>query len=121
MKLHTRSALVSPCFSLFWPFSLQLLAFSIFFQAPAAPGPGINQVTWLASEVGHEIYTFSNSIVGAQPTMNDFQWGYLVIGAAHSLDLSQPSKVSWYNFSNPRNPVLLSQVTGGNNKPHMIA
>src|SRR5437773_1705211 len=68
----------------------------------AAPGPGLNQVTWLPSEIGHEVFTFSNSVVGAQPTMNDFQWGYLVIEAAHSLDVTQPGKISWYNFSNPR-------------------
>src|SRR3954468_18867282 len=67
------------------------------FPVNAAPGPGINQVTWSAAEVGKEIYTFSNSIVGAQPTMNDFQWGYLVIEAAHSLDDTQPGRVSWYD------------------------
>jgi cytochrome c peroxidase len=87
----------------------------------AAAGPGLHQVTWSASEVGHEIFTFSNSIVGAQPTMNDFQWGYLVIEAAHSLDLTQPGKVSWYDFSNPRSPTLLFQGAGANNKPHVIA
>jgi DNA-binding beta-propeller fold protein YncE len=87
----------------------------------AAPGPGISQVTWQASEVGKEIYTFSNSVVGAQPTMNDFQWGYLVIEAAHSLDDAQHSVVSWFNFSNPRNPVLISQANAANNKPHMVA
>src|SRR3954447_2332305 len=69
--------------------------------ATAAPGPGIQQVTWAAGEVGHEVFTFSNSIVGAQPTMNDFQWGYLVIEAAHSLDVTQQGKVSWYDISNP--------------------
>jgi hypothetical protein len=87
----------------------------------AAAGPGIIQPTWLPSEVGHEVFTFSNSIVGAQPTMNDFQWGYLVIEAAHSLDDTQPGKVSWYDFSNPRNPTLLFQGAGANNKPHVIA
>jgi hypothetical protein len=71
--------------------------------------------------VGHEIYTFSNSIVGAQPTMNDFQWGYLLIEAAHSLDDTQPGVISWYDFSNPRNPVLISQAPGANNKPHMVS
>jgi hypothetical protein len=115
MKLQIRPAVVSPCLG------VQLLALSLFFTAAAAPGPGINQVTWLPSEVGHEIYTFSNSVVGAQPTMNDFQWGYLIIEAAHSLDDSQHSLASWFNFSNPRNPVLISQVNAANNKPHMVA
>src|SRR6059058_4740646 len=83
----------------------------------APPGPGINQVTWAPSEIGKEIFVFSNSIVGAQPTMNDFQWGYLVIEAAHSLDDTQPGRVSWYDLSNPRNPVLVAQAAGANNKP----
>src|SRR5262245_31794801 len=90
-------------------------------QVRAASGPGLNQATWSASEIGHEIYTFSNSIVGAQPTMSDFQWGYLLIEAAHSLDNTQQGRISWYNFSNPRNPILISQALGGNNKPHMVS
>jgi len=32
-------------------------------NAAAAPGPGLNQVTWLPSEIGHQVFTFSNSIV----------------------------------------------------------
>jgi len=91
------------------------------FNASAAPGPGINQVTFLASEVGTEIFNFPTNVVGAQPTVNDFQMGYLVISAAHSLDDSLPGRVSWFNFSNPRNPTLITQVTTGGNKPHMIA
>src|SRR5262245_66395713 len=91
------------------------------FAVSGAPGPGIQQVTWGAGEVGHEVFTFPNSVVGAQPTMNDFQWGYLVIEAAHSLDVSQQGKVSWYDISNPRSPSLVFQGTGLNNKPHVIA
>ena len=87
----------------------------------AGPGPGITQATFLPSEVGTEIYNFSNSIVGAQPTVADFQHGYLVINAAHSLDGTQSGRVNWINFSNPRNPSLIAQVTAGGNKPHMIA
>ncbi|HSU53478.1 MAG TPA: LamG-like jellyroll fold domain-containing protein, partial [Candidatus Dormibacteraeota bacterium] len=98
-----------------------LLAFNAFTCWAGSPGPGIHQVTWSAAEVGHEVFTFSNSIVGAQPTMNDFQWGYLVIEAAHSLDDTQPGKVSWYDLSNPRSPALLFQGAGANNKPHVVA
>src|ERR1041384_940796 len=76
--------------------------------AIAAPGPGINQATFQPSEVGTEIYNFSNSVVGAQPTMADFQHGYLVINAAHSLDGTQSGRVSWINFSNPRSPSLIT-------------
>ena len=90
-------------------------------KAGAAPGPGINQVTFLPSEVGTEIYNFPTNVVGAQPTVNDFQMGYLVINAAHSLDDSLSGRCSWFNFSNPRNPTLITQVTTGGNKPHMIA
>src|SRR5438309_888458 len=89
--------------------------------ANAAPGPGINQVTFLGSEVGTEIFNFPTNVVGAQPTVVDFQHGYLVINAAHSLDSSLSGRVNWYSFSNPRNPTLISQVTTGGNKPHMIA
>ena len=53
--------------------------------------------------------------------MNDFQYGYLFIEAAHSLDGTMSGKASWYNFSNPRSPTLITQVTTGGNKPHMIA
>jgi cytochrome c peroxidase len=89
--------------------------------AIAAPGPGINQATFQPSEVGTEIYNFSNSVVGAQPTMNDFQYGYLFIEAAHSLDDAVSGKATWFDFSNPRNPTLIYQTTAGGNKPHMIA
>lgn len=91
------------------------------FAASAAPGPGINQVTFLASEVGTEVFNFPTNLVGAQPTVNDFQQGYLVISAAHSLDGTLPGRVSWFNFTNPRSPTLITQVTTGGNKPHMIA
>src|SRR3954466_15525365 len=101
--------------------AITFLYAGVVLTASAASGPGIHQVTWAAGEVGHEVFTFSNSVVGAQPTMNDFQWGYLVIEAAHSLDNRQHSTISWYDLSNPRSPALLSQVTGGNNKPHVIA
>src|SRR5215831_3573584 len=106
------------------PFWIALIALCSRLVLPlpsSAAGPGIVQPTWLPSEVGHEILTFSNSVVGAQPTMNDFQWGYLVIEAAHSLDDTQPGRISWYNFSNPRSPVLISQAAGANNKPHIIS
>ena len=83
----------------------------------AGPGPGITQATFLPSEVGTEVFNFSNSVVGAQPTVADFQHGYLVINAAHSLDGTQSGRVSWFNFSNPRSPSLITQVTTGGNKP----
>src|SRR5688572_16027544 len=85
----------------------------------AAPGPGINQVTFQPSEVGKEIFQFTNSVVGAQPTMIDFQHGYLYIGAAHALNNSIPSRINWINISNPRSPTIIRQVTTGGNKPHM--
>lgn len=89
--------------------------------ADAAPGPGITQATFLASEIGKEIYQFSHSVVGGQPTMIDFQHGYLYIGAAHSLDNSIPSRVNWINISNPRSPTIITQVNTGGNKPHLAA
>src|SRR5258705_11266936 len=82
------------CSGLFAPLSILV--------ATAAPGPGIQQVTWAAGEVGHEVFTFSNSIEGAQPTMSDFHWGYLVIEAANSLDGTHQGKASWQDNSKPR-------------------
>ncbi|PWU16859.1 MAG: hypothetical protein C5B50_12625 [Verrucomicrobia bacterium] len=93
-------------------------------SAPSAfcsPGPGLNQVTWLPSEVGTAVYTFAYTIVGKQPTMSDFQHGYLIIESAHSLDDTLPGRDSWYDFSSPRAPRLLAQASAGGNKPHMIA
>lgn len=89
--------------------------------ALAGPGPGINQATFLPSEVGTEIFNFPTSMVGGQPTMIDFQHGYLYVGSAHSLDNTIPSKAIWINFTNPRSPTLITQVNTGGNKPHMIA
>src|SRR6185295_2232985 len=87
----------------------------------ARPGPGIVQPTFLPSEVGTEIFTFTTNVVGGQPTMVDFQHGYLYIGAAHSLNGVLPSKVNWINFSNPRSPSVITSVNAGGNKPHMAA
>ena len=87
----------------------------------AAPGPGINQATFLASEVGKEIFTFSNSMVGGQPTMIDFQHGYLYIGSAHSLDNTVPTKAIWISLANPRSPTVITQINTGGNKSHMAA
>ncbi|MGZ4975245.1 MAG: Ig-like domain-containing protein, partial [Limisphaerales bacterium] len=100
-----------------------LLAFILATSAFALPGPGVIQPTWLAGEVGKEIYTFDKTIIGYQPTMNAFEHGYLIIEAAHSVspDPTVSGKISWYDLSNPRSPVLLSQKTAGGNKPHMIA
>src|SRR5436190_4117568 len=78
-----------PQLSKLWLLDLVAVLLGITVVAKAAPGPGLNQVTWLASEVGKEVYTFSNAVVGAQPTMSDYQMGYLVIGAAHALNSSQ--------------------------------
>src|SRR6185436_18444602 len=87
----------------------------------AGPGPGIVQPTFLPSEVGTEIFTFPTNVIGAQPTMVDFQHGYLYVGAAHSLDGTLPSRVNWINFSNPRSPAVITQIIAGGNKPHMAA
>ncbi|MEO5804745.1 MAG: LamG-like jellyroll fold domain-containing protein, partial [Verrucomicrobiota bacterium] len=91
------------------------------YMANAAPGPGINQATFLPTEIGKEIYRFTNTIYGMQPTMIDFQHGYLFVEAAHSLDSSMAGKANWINFLNPRNPSLMTQVNAGGNKPHMIS
>src|SRR5262245_3070889 len=91
------------------------------FAAFGGPGPGINQVTFLPSEVGTEIFNFPTNVAAGQPTSIDFQHGYLYIGAAHSLDNTIPGKASWINFTNPRSPTVIAQVTAGGNKPHMIA
>src|SRR5262245_12050023 len=88
--------------------------------ANAGPGPGITQTTFLPSEIGTEIFNFPNTQVGFQPTVVDFQHGYLCVNAAHSLDSTVSGRVSWFNFSNPRNPTLITQVTTGGNKPHMV-
>ncbi len=113
---------VHPSFRIVPSFIL-LLGLILATSVLAAPGPGVVQPTWLASEIGKEIYTFDKTIIGYQPTMNAFEHGYLIIEAAHSVspDPTVSGKISWYDLSNPRSPVLLSQKTAGGNKPHMIA
>jgi DNA-binding beta-propeller fold protein YncE len=87
----------------------------------AGPGPGINQPTFLPSEVGTEIFNFTTNMTGGQPTMVDFQHGYLYVGSAHSLDNTITSKAIWINFTNPRSPSVITQINTGGNKPHMAA
>ncbi len=87
----------------------------------AAPGPGIQQVTFLPSEVGTEIFHFTTNMVGGQPTMIDFQHGYLYVGSAHSLDNTVTSKAIWISLANPRSPTVITQINTGGNKPHMAA
>ncbi len=85
-----------------------------------AAGPGIQQVKWSGGEVGREVVTFSNNTVGPQPTIADFQHGWLYIGAARSVDNSRQGVGSWWDVSNPRQPTLTTQKTIFNNKPHML-
>jgi len=87
----------------------------------AAPGPGINQTTWAANEVGREAFIFPASATGPQPTMADFQHGYLYIGAANSVDKQTPGFLSWWDLSNPRNPNMVIRRQAGGNKPHVAA
>src|SRR5215212_8151223 len=87
----------------------------------AAPGPGIQQATFLPLEVGTEIFHFTTNMVGGQPTMIDFQHGYLYVGSAHSLDNSVTSKAIWISLANPRSPTVITQINTGGNKPHMAA
>ena len=53
--------------SVAWIFAVFSALFGFEPQTHAAQGPGINQVTWLPSEVGKEVYTFSTqSLVPSQ-------------------------------------------------------
>ena len=90
-------------------------------QPARALGPGMTQPTFTAAEIGHEIFNFPNATVGEQPTIVEFQRGYLYIGAGSDSPTTRTIG-SWWNFSNPRTPVLIQAIPfSGGNKPHMAA
>ncbi len=98
-------------------------AFALLSQSQAALGPGLTQATFTSAEIGKEVFTFPNATVGEQPTIVEYQRGYLYIGAGSDSGTTR-TVASWYNFSNPRNPTLLfnvANVTGRGNKPHMAS
>ena len=86
-------------------------------------GPGLTQATFTSAEIGHEVFTFPNATVGEQPTIVEYQRGYLYIGAGSDSGTTR-TVATWYNFSNPRNPTVLfnvPNVSGRGNKPHMAS
>ncbi len=98
------------------------VAFAVLALLPApalALGPGMTQPTFAANEINKEIFNFPNATVGEQPTLIEFQRGYLYIGAGSDSPTTR-TVGSWWNFSNPRTPtaIQITPISGGN-KPHM--
>jgi DNA-binding beta-propeller fold protein YncE len=85
------------------------------------PGPGIQQATFTAAEIGREIFRFNNATIGDQPTMIEYQHGWLWIGAGGTSTVGPNIRQNWFDISNPRSPVLFRSIPSSGNKPHMAA
>ena len=102
---------------------LLLIAAAQLASAPAAqlpladPGPGMVQPVGIPA--GEVVCEFDPQSLGGQPTMADFQhgWLYIVTGGFTPTQISQHN---WFDVSSPVDPLLAATAPSAANKPHGI-